>query len=308
MAADLGLVVDAAERHAGELASQRARDQLAERRLAHPGRAHQRDDRARAAAAEHGETALTAQLAHREELDDPLLHVVETGVVRVEDAARLCEVEVVVGAHVPGDLEHPVQVRPDPAVLGVLLAGALEAVELALDLLAHVLGHARLLEPLAVVGGDVVATLAELLLDRLDLLAQQVVALRLLHALVDLAADPSRAPTRRRGCPWSTRSAASAAARRRVVSSSSTLLLGAEVGRVAGEVGELAGMTHGADHLDHPAGTTRTRGGSRSGARYSRASSGPRRRARRPAAARPAPRARRRCRTGHHRGGRGAGP
>ena len=163
VAADVGLVVDAAERDARELASERSRDRLAERRLADAGRSDQRDDRARTAPPSTVRPRSLAELADREELDDALLHVLETGVVLIEDAARLGEVEVVLGAHVPRDLEHPVEVRADPAVLGVLLAGPLEAVELALDLRAHVLGHARVLEALAVAGGDVVAALTELL-------------------------------------------------------------------------------------------------------------------------------------------------
>ncbi len=49
VAADLGLVADAAERHADELAAGRAGDRLADRRLAGAGRADQRQDRARSA-------------------------------------------------------------------------------------------------------------------------------------------------------------------------------------------------------------------------------------------------------------------
>ena len=46
VAADLGLVADAAERHAHELAAERARDRLADRGLAGAGRPDQRQDRA----------------------------------------------------------------------------------------------------------------------------------------------------------------------------------------------------------------------------------------------------------------------
>ena len=79
--ADLGLVADAADRDADELAAERPRDRLAERRLADAGRADEAEDRPR-------EVALL-QLRDREVLDDPLLDLVEVEVVLVEDLARL---------------------------------------------------------------------------------------------------------------------------------------------------------------------------------------------------------------------------
>ena len=93
--ADVRFVVDAAQGDAGELAAQRAGDRLAERGLADAGRADQGDDRARATPAKHFEPALLAELAHGEELDDPVLDVVEAGVVLVQDPASLDQVVVV---------------------------------------------------------------------------------------------------------------------------------------------------------------------------------------------------------------------
>src|SRR5207253_10592963 len=52
---DLRLVVDAAERHAHELPSERARHRLTERRLADARRADQREDRAGTAAGRRAE-------------------------------------------------------------------------------------------------------------------------------------------------------------------------------------------------------------------------------------------------------------
>src|SRR4029077_15373456 len=95
VAADVGLVPDAAERDSGELAAERPRDGLAQGRLPDAWRSDERDDRPRAAAAEHLEPALVAQLAHGKELDDAVLHVGQPGVVLVEDLARLHEVVVV---------------------------------------------------------------------------------------------------------------------------------------------------------------------------------------------------------------------
>ena len=254
VSADVRLVVDAAEGDARELASERPRDRLAERRLADAGRSDQRDDRA-GATAEYGDAALAAELANREELDDPLLHVLETGVILIEDAPCLGEVEVVLGSHVPGDLEHPVEIGPDPAVLRALLARPLEAVQLALDLLAHVLGHARVLEARPVAGDNIVATLAELLLDRLELLAQQEVALGLLHPLVDLG--PHLLAHR---CVGEDVLGPSDQASEALLDVERLqhleLLLDAEVRRVAGEVGQVAGVTNRAHRLDGAARAT----------------------------------------------------
>ena len=95
VAADLGLVADAAERHADELAVERACDRLADRGLARAGRPDQRQDRARLLVVL--DAALLAQLADGEVLDDALLHVVEARVVGVEDLARELRVEALLG-------------------------------------------------------------------------------------------------------------------------------------------------------------------------------------------------------------------
>ena len=206
-------------------------------------------------AAEHGDAALAAELADGQELDDALLDVLEAGVVLIEDASRLAEVEVVLRADVPRDLEHPVEVRPDPAVLRALLAGPLETVQLALDLGADVLGHAGALEASPVTGRDVVAAFAELLLDRLELLAQQEVSLGLLHPLVDLGANllaHRRVSEHVLGPADEPGESLLDVERLEHLD----LLLDAEVGRVSGQIGEVARMPNGADRLDGAAGAT----------------------------------------------------
>ena len=126
---ELGLVVHTTECDAHELASEGARDRFTERRLADARRPHEGQDRTRAAGAGLGHPALGAQLADREVLDDPVFHVVEPGVVGVEDGARVTNFELVVGARAPWDLERGVDPRTDSSVLGTLLAGALEPVD-----------------------------------------------------------------------------------------------------------------------------------------------------------------------------------
>ena len=180
--ADLGLVADASDRDADELATQRARDRLAERRLADSGRADEAEDRPR---------EVVLQLRDREVLEDPLLDLVEVEVVLVEDLARAHEIEVVLGHLVPGEAEDPFDVGADDAVLGRRRRQLLEPGELAVDCLAGFFGEvelggavAELLE-LGLLG----VALAELVLNRLQLLPQEVLALRRLHLGHDLRLD-----------------------------------------------------------------------------------------------------------------------
>ena len=138
-----------------------------------------------------GPTDVALQLRDGEVLDDPFLHLVEVEVVLVEDAPRLLEVEVVLGHLVPRQRDDPVQVRADDAVLGRRRGQLLQPGELALRCLADILGQLQLGELRAelVHLGLLLVALAELLLDRLQLLAQEVLALALLHLRLDLRLD-----------------------------------------------------------------------------------------------------------------------
>ena len=98
VAADLGLVADAAEGDADELAAQRARDGLAERGLADAGRPDEQDHGAGAAAADDLQAALGAAGADGEVLHDPVLDLVEAVVVGVEHLAGGGDVGRVLGA------------------------------------------------------------------------------------------------------------------------------------------------------------------------------------------------------------------
>ena len=187
MAADLGLVAHAAQREAHELASERAGDGLAERGLADAGRPDEAEDRP---------LHVVLQLAHGQVLEDALLHLLEAVVVGVEDLpARVLDVEVVLGTLRPGQVRDPVEVGARDRVLAGGGGDGLQAVELLVGDLLHVGRQPRLLEPL----GQLVelllllAHLAELFLDRLELLAQVVLALGLrhlaLHGGVDLVGE-----------------------------------------------------------------------------------------------------------------------
>ena len=187
VAADLGLVADAAERHPHELAVERACDRLADRRLAGAGRADQSQDRARSLVVR--DAAVLAQLAHREVLDDAVLDVLEAGVVGVEDLPRALRIERLVAPLRPRHGDQPVEIRADHRRLAARVAHRLEAPQLALGLRAHVVGHPGLVDLRAVLVDDRALVLAELLADRVHLLPEEPLALLLLRAFLDVVAD-----------------------------------------------------------------------------------------------------------------------
>ena len=130
-----------------------------------------------------------AELADGEVLDDALLDVLEAGVVGVEHLAGVHRVEPLLRALAPRHGQQPVEVRPDHRRLAARVAHPLEPPELALGLLAHVVGHLGLGDLLAVLLDDRRLVLAELLADRVELLAEEVLALLLLRAGLDVLAD-----------------------------------------------------------------------------------------------------------------------
>ena len=130
------------------------------------------------------------QLLDGEVLDDPLLDLVEIVVVFVEHAARLDRIEPILGRLVPRHVQHPVEVGADHLVLGRRRRHALEAIDLAVRDRRDALGQVRLGDRLRS-SCDLAVPFAELGLDRLHLLAQHVLPLRVGHlffgARLDLA-------------------------------------------------------------------------------------------------------------------------
>ena len=184
VAADLGLVVDAAEAHPHELAAHRPGDALAERRLADAGRPDEGEDRA---------ADLVGEGAHGEVLEDPLLDLLEAVVVLVEDPGGFLDVELVVGRDVPGQADQPVDVGPDDADLGRGGRDPAHPVDFLDRAGLDLVGHAGGLDLVAqlVDLGLLRVVLAQLALDRLELLAQDVLALGLVHLGLDLGLDPA---------------------------------------------------------------------------------------------------------------------
>ena len=182
VAPDLGLVPHPAQREPHELAVGAARDRAGERGLAHPGRSHEAED---------GALRVVDQLAHGQELDDALLHLLEAVVVLVQDDLGRLEVLPLAGLLRPGDGDQPVEVVARDGRLRGHRGHRLQALELRERLLLRLLGHPRLLDLLAqlVRLAGAVLLAAELLLDRLHLLVEVVLLLGPLHLLLDPALD-----------------------------------------------------------------------------------------------------------------------
>jgi hypothetical protein len=110
-------------------------------------------------------------------------------VVGVEHLARVPGVEPLIRPLRPRHGEQPLDVRADHRRLRGGLAHPLEPSELALGLVPHLVGHARLLDLAAEVLGDGGVVLPELLADRVELAPEDVLALLLLRAGLDVLAD-----------------------------------------------------------------------------------------------------------------------
>ena len=181
MAADLGLVAHAAQRHADELAIGSARDRLAERSLAHAGRPDQAQDR---------RLHLVHALLHRQVLDDALLHLLQPVVVLFEDGLGLGQVRADLALLLPRQPDQRLDVVAHDRGFGRHRRHQPQLLQLGLGLLPGFLGHVRGLDALFhLVEVGALFHIAQLFLDRLDLLVQVVLALALLHLLLDATAD-----------------------------------------------------------------------------------------------------------------------
>ena len=239
---------------------ERAGDGLTERGLADPGRTDQRHHGAGAAAADDLQAAGRATGADGQVLHDPVLDVVQAVVVGVQHGPGGDDVGRVGGLGAPRQVEDGVQPGPQVAGLGALVAAPLELADLAQGGLADVLGQVGLLDPGAVVLRAVGLVLAELLADGVELLAEQELALALLHALADVVGDlvvdlglgeVVLGPLDQRGQPLGDVGGLQQL----------PLLLVGQVGRVAGQVGQGGRVGDPVDGVDDLPGVTPLQGG-----------------------------------------------
>ena len=134
---------------------------------------------------------VSAEAAHREVLEDALLDLLEAVVVLVQDLRRLLDVESVVGGRGPRQRDEPVHVGADHADLGRGGRDPAHPVDLLDRPGAHLLRHAGGLDLVAelVDLGLLGIVVAQLPLDGLELLAEDVLPLGLVHLGLDLALD-----------------------------------------------------------------------------------------------------------------------
>ena len=109
--------------------------------------------------------------------------------VGVEHLARGDDVGDVGGALGPRQVEHGVEPGADPAGFRALVTGAFELADLAQRGLADLVGQVGRFDAGAVVVGAIGLVLAELLADGGELLAEQELALALVHTLAYVVAD-----------------------------------------------------------------------------------------------------------------------
>ena len=186
VAADLGLVMGAAEADPDEFAPGRPRDALAERGLADPGRPDKAQDRA---------APVRVQLVDREKFEDAALDLAQAVMVLVEDAAGLRDIDRRLVLSRPGQLDQPFQIGSRHRIFAGGFGHAFESRQLLLGMRLDLLRHAGLFDFLTQFGDLLrlgVVALAELVLDRLQLFAQQEFALPLVHRLLGAVADLAR--------------------------------------------------------------------------------------------------------------------
>ena len=182
MAANLRLVVHAAQRDALELAAQGPRNRPAQAGFAHARRSHEAQDRS---------LHVRLQLQHAQVIQNAVLHLLQLVVVLVQNLLRFANVDLRARTLGPGQHRKPLDVVARQRVVGRHRRHARQPRQLLQRLLLHVLRHARGIDLLAQLVDLALALvlLAQLLLDRLHLLAQIVVALRLLHLVLHLGLD-----------------------------------------------------------------------------------------------------------------------
>ncbi len=175
MPTDLGLVPNPSKRHADVFSPDGARYGLAETGLADARRADEAEDRR--------PQLVARELANRDELDDAIFYLLQPVVVLVENVRRLFEVKAILRHVGPWQVRQPLQVGADDPDLrreGMLL---LQALDLDKRLLLDIVRHPGGLDLLATLvrQGLFRRAITQLLLDRPELLPQEVLALLLVH-------------------------------------------------------------------------------------------------------------------------------
>ena len=179
MATDLRFVTYAADRDPLELAPQSTGDRLAEAGLADSRGPHETQDRP---------GGVRVQLADREVLEDSILDLLHVVVILIEDGPCVVDIEVVNRLFIPGEINQPLEISANHTVLSRRWRQLLQPGQLPLGHLKSLLREPGCLYPLAQFIGfsNLFVLLAELGLDRFELLTQEVLALALVDRRLDL--------------------------------------------------------------------------------------------------------------------------
>ena len=185
MSADLGFVTHAAKRHAHEVTACSLGDGLAQRSLPDAGRTDEAED---------WSTHLIGARLHGEVLQYALLHLLQPVVVRVQHVFSVLQVAHHFFLAAPGERYHPVEIVAHDGGLRGHRRHLAQLLHLGLGLGARFFRHRRLgdflfqLADLVALAAACVA-ITQLALDRLHLLVEVVLALRLLHLPLHAVAD-----------------------------------------------------------------------------------------------------------------------
>ena len=149
MAANLGLVAHAAQRHAHELAARRLGNRHAQRGLADARRPDEAENRA---------LRILHQLPHGEKFKNAFLDFLQAVVVRVQDLLRVLDGANLLRSLLPRHCQQPVEIVARDGRLGRHRRHRLELFQLLHRLLKHILRHAG--------GFDLLLQLVELATSR----------------------------------------------------------------------------------------------------------------------------------------------
>ena len=106
VAADLRLVMDTAQTHAGKFTAHALRHRMGDGGLAHTRRADQTDDLP---------LHILVQLAHRQQLQNPFLDLLQTIMIPVQHLAGMGLIQIILRGCVPGQRQTGVQIAADDA-------------------------------------------------------------------------------------------------------------------------------------------------------------------------------------------------
>ncbi len=180
MAANFRFIVHATEREPHELAAQRARNRLAQRSLAHARRPDEAQNRP---------LHVRLQPTNREIVENAVFDFLQIVVIRVENFLGLRNLDFLTRSLCPRQHGKPFNVVARERIVGGHRRHARQPAQFLQRFFLHFIGHARFFDFLLQIFDVALAfvLLTQFLLDRLHLLAQVILALRLLHAILHFA-------------------------------------------------------------------------------------------------------------------------